>query len=384
MGGVKFEFTQISFASEVKDWINEIIKSEGLRFEHADIEMKDPSKRRADLIVWEKRVVKPALLIEIWDASTPPWENALDSALSKAWKNNIPYFVVWNLIHFYCWDTFEKGTSIDKLWWPHAGVNEIVCKALSYYDAMIKYKDDIKSYLKSFLREFEDIYYSIRAKPLLGIDERLRYRDRGTIHAKIIPALMDTINVLNSLTVTEQEQDTIDSIIDSILRAPSEEEAYTKLSELEQMVKRRLEQGRPPPSALSTPTPREPAILRRRDLPMQAYIDKFKALRATPEFKPWWNSLDPDIKESLIQTMRADIEMAKAKGLVVTEENLNEFYVLIEELRFTNVRKIHYYIVSKEDDLPITSGPLYDLNYASRRIPQLLDHWRPAYAIIIY
>ena len=41
-----FKFTQISFASEVEDWINEIIKSEGLRFECADIEIKDPSRRR--------------------------------------------------------------------------------------------------------------------------------------------------------------------------------------------------------------------------------------------------------------------------------------------------------------------------------------------------
>ncbi|PUA32396.1 MAG: hypothetical protein B7O98_07005 [Zestosphaera tikiterensis] len=188
MSKVGLEFTQISFASEVKDWINEIIKNERLRFEYADIEIKDPRRKRADVILWEKRrEKKPALLIEIWDPSTPPWEDALDSALAKAWKNNIPYFVVWNLTHFYCWDTFKEGEVIDKLWWPHAGVSEVVTKALTYEDAILKYSEGIKNYIRNFLKEFEEVYYGIKAKPLLGIDERFIYRLRGTIHALSIP-----------------------------------------------------------------------------------------------------------------------------------------------------------------------------------------------------
>jgi type I restriction-modification system DNA methylase subunit len=183
-----FEFTQISFASEVKDWINEIIENEKLRFEGADIEIRDPERKRGDLIIWEKRLKKPALLIEIWDAKTSPWDYALDSALSKAWKNNIPYFVVWNLTHFYCWDTFEEGEAIDKLWWPHSGVSEVVCRALTYYDA-INSEESIKNYLRSFLKEFEQVYYGIKAKPLLGIDERFIYRLRGSIDALSIPIL---------------------------------------------------------------------------------------------------------------------------------------------------------------------------------------------------
>ncbi|MEM2352492.1 MAG: N-6 DNA methylase, partial [Thermoproteota archaeon] len=184
---MRFEFTQMSFASDVKDWINGIIRDEGLRFDYADIEVRDRAMRRADIILWEKRGTKPALLIEIWDARTPPWEHALDLALTKAWKNNIPYFAVWNLTHLYCWDTFEKGETIDKLWWPHVGVSETVCGALTYEDAILKYKDTIKNYLKTFLKEFEGVYYGIRARPLLGIDERFIYRLRGTIHALSIP-----------------------------------------------------------------------------------------------------------------------------------------------------------------------------------------------------
>jgi type I restriction-modification system DNA methylase subunit len=187
LSGSSFKFTQLSFASEVKDWINEITHSLSLRFDCADIEVKDPSKKRADVILWEKRPVKPALLIEIWDAKTPPWEYALDSALSKAWKNNIPHFVVWNLTHFYCWETFAGGEAIDKLWWPHSGVSEVVCEALTYDDAILKYDESIKKYLETFLREFEQVYYGIKAKPLLSVDERLIYRLRGAIHALSIP-----------------------------------------------------------------------------------------------------------------------------------------------------------------------------------------------------
>jgi len=183
----KFRFTQLSFASEVKDWINDIIKSLSLKFDGADIEIVDPSRKRADVILWEKRLVKPALLVEIWDARTPPWEYALDSALSKAWKNNIPYFAVWNLTHFYCWATFEKGDAIDKLWWPHEGVSEVVSDAITYDDAILKYSESIKKYLEIFLREFEQVYYGVKARPPLGIDERFIYRLRGTIHALSIP-----------------------------------------------------------------------------------------------------------------------------------------------------------------------------------------------------
>ena len=192
-----FKFTQISFASEIKDWMNDIIQRLGLKFEYADIEVKDPEKKRADVILWEKRKKKPALLIEIWDARTDPWGQALDSALSKAWKNNIPYFAVWNLTHFYCWDTFAQGEIIDRLWWPHSGVVEVVCEAHTYDDAILRYSDSIKKYLENFLSEFEQIYYGFKAKPLLGIDERFIYWLRGAINALSIPILENIKMIAN-------------------------------------------------------------------------------------------------------------------------------------------------------------------------------------------
>jgi type I restriction-modification system DNA methylase subunit len=188
------EFTQLSFASEVKEWINEIIKNEGLKFECADIEIKEKHLKRGDVIIWERRLDKPALLIEIWDASTPPWEEAWDSAASKALRMGIPHFVVWNIRHFFCWDTSVQGDAIDKLWWPHAGVSESVCEAVTYRDAILKFKDAIKSYLRIFLKEFEGVYFGYVAKPLLGIDERFIYRLRGTIHALSIPVIEELKN----------------------------------------------------------------------------------------------------------------------------------------------------------------------------------------------
>jgi type I restriction-modification system DNA methylase subunit len=188
------EFTQLSFASEVKEWINEIIKNEGLKFECADIEIKEKHLKRGDVIIWERRLDKPALLIEIWDASTPPWEEAWDSAASKALRMGIPHFVVWNIRHFFCWDASVQGDAIDKLWWPHAGVSESVCEAVTYRDAILKFKDAIKSYLRIFLKEFEGVYFGYVAKPLLGIDERFIYRLRGTIHALSIPVIEELKN----------------------------------------------------------------------------------------------------------------------------------------------------------------------------------------------
>jgi len=189
---LSFKHTQQSFAARVIEWINEIIRTEGLRFECADTEIMDQSRKRGDVIVWERMVEKkPALLIEIWDPYTSPWEDAWDSAASKALRDNIPYFAVWNLKYFFCWDTFARGDAIEKLWWPHAGVSEFVCNALTYEDAINKFKDSIKSYLKVFLKEFEGVYFGIRAKPLISIDERFIYRLRGTIYALSIPVFED-------------------------------------------------------------------------------------------------------------------------------------------------------------------------------------------------
>jgi type I restriction-modification system DNA methylase subunit len=185
------EPTQVTFASEVAKWIDEIVKKNGLRFDTAQVEVKEvKTRRRADIILWEsQRAKKPALLIEIWDPQTNPWdEDILYSVHGKATNFKVRYFAIWNITHFYCFDTYLEGDYLDKLWFPHAGVPETVTSARNYAETLTK-EAEIRSFLELFLKEFEQVYYGIKPKPPLGIDERFIYRLRGTIHSFALPLL---------------------------------------------------------------------------------------------------------------------------------------------------------------------------------------------------
>ena len=193
-------YTEMTFASRVVAWMNEIIKQENLPFDRADIEIMDETRKRPDIILWQRRMVKKALLLEVKRPDADPWGKVLDDALSKAWRNNIPYFATWNVNRFFSWETLATGTVIDKLWYPHAGVNEVVVRVRSL-DEIDKYEDIIKKFLRDFLKEFADIYYQIKAKPLLAIDERFIYRLRATMDALSIPVF----NALKSRYKTDQK-----------------------------------------------------------------------------------------------------------------------------------------------------------------------------------
>jgi len=183
---VSMHYTEMTFASRVVEWINEIIEREKLPFDRADIEIMDPTKKRPDVILWEKRIVKKALILEVKRPDADPWGEVLDDALSKAWRNNIPYFATWNVSRFFSWETFASGDVIDKLWYPHATASEVVApvKSLGEID---RFEDAVKKFLKDFLKEFADIYYQVKAKPPLAIDERFIYRLRAAMDALSIP-----------------------------------------------------------------------------------------------------------------------------------------------------------------------------------------------------
>jgi type I restriction-modification system DNA methylase subunit len=190
----------MTFASRAVEWINEIIKLENLPFDRADIEILDAAKKRPDIILWEKRMVKKALLLEVKRPDADPWGEVLDDALSKAWRNDIPYFGTWNVNRFFSWETFAAGEVIDKLWFPHVGIDEVVV-AVKSLDEIDRYEDSIKKFLRDFLKEFADIYYQIKAKPPLAVDERFIYRLRATIDALSIPVF----SALKSLYKTDRE-----------------------------------------------------------------------------------------------------------------------------------------------------------------------------------
>jgi len=196
------EYTQMSFASKVAEWINQIIRDHNLGFDGADIEIKESkTRKRADVIIWEnKKVQKVALHVEIWDPLTDPW-GEVEEAYIKATKYKAPYFVVWNITHFYCFETFKEGDFLDKLWFPHAGVPDKVTDAKTYGEAVLKYEDEIKKFLEFFLIEFDQVYKGVKPKPALGIDEKFIYMLRGAIHSLSIPVF----NYIKEKTQKDQE-----------------------------------------------------------------------------------------------------------------------------------------------------------------------------------
>jgi len=185
---LSLERTQMSFASKVAEWINQIIRGHNLGFDGADIEIKElKTRNRADVIIWENaKAGKVALHIEIWDPLTDPW-GKVEDAYIKATKYKAPYFVVWNIAHFYCFETFKEGDFLDKLWFPYTGAPDKVTDAKTYDEAVLKYGDEIKKFLEFFLVEFDQIYKGVKPKPALGIDEKFVYMLRGAIHSLSIP-----------------------------------------------------------------------------------------------------------------------------------------------------------------------------------------------------
>jgi type I restriction enzyme M protein len=179
-------YTEMTFQGRVVEWINEVIKEENLPFDRADQELLDVTGRRPDVVLWEKRKTKPALLIELKRPYEDPWGEALDDAISKAWKTNIPYIATWNVNRFYSWETFGEGDVFDKLWFPHAGVKEEISR-IRAIEEVDRVEESLKAFLKKFLKEFADIYYGVIPKPPLATDERFILRLRSTISAISIP-----------------------------------------------------------------------------------------------------------------------------------------------------------------------------------------------------
>jgi type I restriction-modification system DNA methylase subunit len=176
----------MTFASRAAGWINEILKDQDIPFDRADVEILDPARKRGDIVLWEKRRTKRALLIEVKRPYDDPWGEVLDDALGKAWKNDIPYFATWNVQRLFSWETFLQGDIMDKMWFPHAGISEVVAPVKSL-EEMDRYEEAIKRFLLIFLKEFADVYFGVKPKPSLAVDERFIYRLRATMDALAIP-----------------------------------------------------------------------------------------------------------------------------------------------------------------------------------------------------
>ena len=201
---------------------------------------------------------------------------------------------------------------------------------------------------------------------------------------------MDIIISNLDLTLTEQD------LVDAIIMASTDEEAKKNLDELLRRIRERRERrerertitARTVTEERRVPRPtRTPAAITRNPRFLaRTYIATFKAKRGSPTFNEWWESLDAEIRSAIIEELHRIVEETKRQGTIVTEEDIQsgEFDALINTLRANDVHSVYYYIISEQDELPITDGMTADLRYLKDRIPQLLEIWRPAYAILIY
>jgi len=71
-------YTEDTARERIVEWINEIIKEENLPFDRADaqIEIKEKRIRYPDIVLWKRRKVEGALLIELKQPVYDPWEAA--------------------------------------------------------------------------------------------------------------------------------------------------------------------------------------------------------------------------------------------------------------------------------------------------------------------
>jgi len=177
---MSLRYTEGVFQGRVVSWMNKIIEDENLPFEGVDQEIEIEGRRFPDVVVWEKRKVKAALLLELKQPIYDAWALA-DEALTKAYKATIPYFATWNVNRFFSWETYKRGDLFDNLWYP----KEVA--SIRSIEEVDRIEDTIKSFLGEFLRTFAGVYYGTITKPPLEVDERFIYRLRSAIDSISIP-----------------------------------------------------------------------------------------------------------------------------------------------------------------------------------------------------
>jgi hypothetical protein len=188
-----------SFTADVKEWINETVKSNSALapiFSEAKVEtptkIKTSTKRR-DLTLLSKSN-KPVLTGEIKlpyqsDGRSPYADALVEGAHAKAAKVGAEFFFTWNVNRFVLWRTFEPGKSLQDL-----AIREF--KVVS-----VKSEDDLlhpltirkirEEFLPEFLRYFAKLYTGeepIRYQPL---DEKFVARLEAALDAPISIALAE-------------------------------------------------------------------------------------------------------------------------------------------------------------------------------------------------
>jgi len=124
------EYDERWLQGKILVWMNEAIKERNLPFEcvEQEIRIETPSGRRRypDLVVWYKRGVKAACLIELKRPIFDPYDEELvNTALMKATSAGIPFFATWNVNKLVLWETFRPGTDLLDRSLMHKDVTDI-------------------------------------------------------------------------------------------------------------------------------------------------------------------------------------------------------------------------------------------------------------------
>lgn len=177
---MKFKYTEDAIRGRIVEWINEIIREENLPFDRADAQIEIEGRKFPDIVLWKKRLLEGALLIELKRPFYDPWEVA-GEALEKSTKTGIRFFATWNMNKFLWWDNYRKGDLYDKLCGP---VDVTKIRDVDEFDRAERY---IKDFLRKFLKEFSEIYTGLKRPPLLPLDERFITRLRSAVEAFSLP-----------------------------------------------------------------------------------------------------------------------------------------------------------------------------------------------------
>jgi len=133
--------------------MNAIVDQEKLPFDRADAEI-GLNGERADIVLWIKRRVKSALLLEV-KRPEEDLENFFVEARKKAYDSGITYFALWNINRLRLWKTPYLNKRCE---FYESKERRITKHIVDLETGIDRYEHDIKRFLRNFLIEFSRIY----------------------------------------------------------------------------------------------------------------------------------------------------------------------------------------------------------------------------------
>jgi len=185
----------------ILQWINQIIKEQGLSFKRADqeVQVKTTSGtiRYPDIVIWNETGEEVVCLIELKKPTISAYdEELIKDALEKSTYVGAYFFATWNINKLVLWETFRPGTNLLERRLLHEDVLEI--KDLREL-TKTEVERTLKSFLVRFLQKLEAYYEEKRTKreayvlPKLPPDEILVHYLKTAIDSLYIPVSNDLI-----------------------------------------------------------------------------------------------------------------------------------------------------------------------------------------------